>query len=55
MKIKCSEDKLKSCSDKKTYSKQITRGKILCNAIAILNILQKYYLNYFYNELLSRA
>lgn len=33
MKIKCSEDKLKSCSDKKTYSKQITRGKTLqCNS-----------------------
>lgn len=55
MKIKCSKDKLKSCSDRKMYSKQTTRGKILCNAIAILNILQKYYLNYFKNKLLSRA
>lgn len=55
MKIKCSKDKLKSCSDRKMYSKQTTRGKILCNSIAILNILQKYYLNYFKNKLLSRA
>jgi len=47
MKVKCSKDKWESCSDAKTYSQQTMRGEILCNAIAVPNILQKYFWNHF--------
>lgn len=47
MEVKRSKDKWESCSDGKMYSQQTSRGEILCNAVAILNILQKYFLNYF--------
>lgn len=43
MKVKCSKDKWESCSDGKMYSQQATGGEILRNAIATLNILQKYF------------
>lgn len=43
MKAKCSKDNWESCSDGKMYSQQSTGGEILCNAIATLNVLQKYF------------